>query len=225
MRLLFYRLRPVSWSVLVVASSLWLLTIDLAGPRLGPVDLVYATRAAGALVGIQAAFLVSSEVDPPHSLLQGAPVPYWRTAASRLVLWVVIMAGVLVLVVSHIGTGQVGHELSFETHLRVTTNASELAETAVAAFVLATGLAYGLATVLGSLLGAAIGLGVLAVAGAMYFGQSGSLLSGALDVLAYFWWELGIGVGTGLAAVVAIRSGASEGFGFNFPKRTAPRTS
>ena len=217
MRLFWYRLRPVSWPVLVVVSSLWLLAIDLAGPRLGSVDIVHATRAAGALVGIQAAFLVSSEVDPPHPLLQGAPVPYWRTAASRLVLWVVIMAGVLVLVVSHIGADQVGHELSFETHLRVTTSASELAETAVAAFVLATGLAYCLATVLGSLLGAAIGLGALAVAGAVYFGRSGSLLSGALDVLAYFWWELGIGVGTGLAAVVAIRSGASEGLGFNFP--------
>ena len=93
---------------------------------------------------------------------------------------------------------------------RVTTNSSERAETAVAAFVLATGLAYCLATVLGSFLGAAIGLGVLAVAGAVYFGRSTSLLSGAVDVLAYFWWELGIGVGAGLAALVAIRWGASE---------------
>ncbi|MGO9878587.1 MAG: hypothetical protein ACLPSM_04410 [Acidimicrobiales bacterium] len=225
MRLLFYRLRPVSWSVLVVASSLWLLTIDLAGPRLGPVDLVYATRAAGVLVGIQAAFLVSSEVDPPLPILQGAPVPYWHTATSRLVLWVVVMAGVLVLVVSHIGAGQVGHELSFEARLRFATGASELAESAVAAFVLATGLAYLLATVLGSLLGAAIGLGVLAVAGAVFFGQSGSPLAGTPDVLAYLWWELGIGVGTGLAAVVAVRSGISEGLRFNLPKRRAPRTS
>ena len=58
MRLFWYRLRPVSWPVLAVVSSLWLLAIDLAGPRLGSVDIVHATRAAGALVGIQAAFLV-----------------------------------------------------------------------------------------------------------------------------------------------------------------------
>ncbi len=218
MRLLWYRFRPVSWPVLAVVSSLWLLAIDVAGPRLGTVGLVYATKSAGALVGIQAAFLVSSEVDPPHSLLQAAPVAYWRTAASSQVLWVVIMAGVLVLVVSHIGAGQVGRQLLFESHLRVDMSASRLAEAAVAAFVLATGLAYCLATVFGSLLGAAIGLGVLALAAAMFF-------SGTPDVLAYFWWELGIGVGTGLAAVVAIRSGVSEGLGFNFPKRTAPRTS
>ena len=108
MRLFWYRLRPVSWPVLATVSVLWLLVIDLAGPRLGPVVIVYATRAAGALVGIQAAFLVSSEVDPPHPLLQGAPVPYWRTAALRLVLWAVLMASVLVLVVSHIGAGPVG---------------------------------------------------------------------------------------------------------------------
>jgi hypothetical protein len=220
--LFWYRLRPVSWPVLAVASSLWLLAIDVAGPRLGPFDLVYATKAAGALVGIQAAFLVSSEVDPPHPLLQGAPVPYWRTAASRLVLWIVITAGVLVLVVSHIGAGQVGHELSSEAHLRVTTSASELAEAAVAAFVLATGLAYCLATVLGSLLGTAIGLGVLAVAAAVFFGRSGPLLSGTPDVLAYFWWEMGIGVGTGLTAVIAVRSGISEGLRLNLHKSGYP---
>jgi hypothetical protein len=225
MRLFWYRLRPVSWPVLAVVSSLWLLAIDVAGPRLGPFDLVYATKAAGALVGIQAAFLVSSEVDPSHSLLQGAPVPYWRTAASRLFLWVVVMAGVLVLVVSHIGAGPVGRQLSFETHLRVTTNASQLAEAAVATFVLATGLAYCLATVLGSFLGAAIGLGVLAVAGAVFFGRSGPRLSGTPDVLAYLWWELGIGIGTGLAAVIAVRSGISECLGINLPKTRAPGTS
>jgi hypothetical protein len=129
-----------------------------------------------------------------------------------------MMASVLVMVVSHLGVGPVGRQLFFESHLRVDMSASRLAEAAVAAFVLATGLASFLATGLGSLLGAAIGLGVLALAAAMFF-------SGTPDVLAYFWWELGIGVGTGLAAVVAIRSGASEGLGFNFPKRTAPRTS
>jgi len=223
-RLLWYRLRPVSWPVLAVISSLWLLAIDLAGPRLGPVDVVYATRAAGALIGIQAAFLVSSEVDPPHPILQGAPVPYWRTAASRLILWVVIMAGVLALVVSHIGVGQVGHELSLEAHLRVTTGASELAEAAVAAFVLTTGLAFCLATVLGSLHAVAIGLGVLAVVAALLFERSGPSSSASPDLLAYFWWELGIGVGTAFTAVVAIRSGAPQGLGFSIPKRRAART-
>ncbi len=142
MRLFWYRLRPVSWPVLATVSVLWLLVIDLAGPRLGPVVIVYATRAAGALVGIQAAFLVSSEVDPPHPLLQGAPVPYWRTAAVRLVLWAVLMASALVLVVSHIGAGPVGRELFYDSGLRFGPSAPHLAETAVAAFVLATGLAY-----------------------------------------------------------------------------------
>lgn len=211
MRLFWYRLRPVSWPVLATVSVLWLLVIDLAGPRLGPVVIVYATRAAGALVGIQAAFLVSSEVDPPHPLLQGAPVPYWRTAALRLVLWAVLMASALVLVVSHIGAGPVGRELFYDSGLRFGPSAPHLAETAVAAFVLATGLAYCLATVLGSLLGASIGLGVLAVAAAVFFGRSS-------PVLAYFWWELGIGVGTVLTAVVAIRSGAPACLGFSSPK-------
>jgi hypothetical protein len=90
MTLLRYRLRPVPWVPLVGLSAAWLVAAGLVAPASGQITLFYLIQSNGLLIGLGASFLVSSEVDGAEPILQASPIPFWRTPAQRLALWLTI---------------------------------------------------------------------------------------------------------------------------------------
>ena len=85
------RLRPVPWGWLALFAAGWfLLTALLAGGPGGSEAGVVVFRWAAFLLGLGGAVLTAPETDPAWDVLRGAPVPWWRTLALRLVGWLAL---------------------------------------------------------------------------------------------------------------------------------------
>jgi hypothetical protein len=137
-------------------------------------------QVAAAVLGLQSAWLVSDDIDPPLTLLITTPRTYRRAAALRALIWLTLSTGALSL------TAQFW---SGDTPWPVL-------EAALAVLALAAGVSLTTAAWLGSHLGGAVALGVLLVAGlfvaSIHTGHA--LVTGSPDPAAHAAWELGIGL-------------------------------
>ena len=102
----------------------------------------------GLLMGIEASFTLSSEVDPPRVLLETTPKPYLSTVTIRLASW---------LAVGHLALAAVSIALNGRWAFRFGT----LMIGSVPALLFASGLALVFAALFGSYTGGAVGLGAL----------------------------------------------------------------
>jgi hypothetical protein len=191
MTLLWYRLRPVPWPVVLVISTAWLVATDHFGPRLGPGSAGTLLNVAAGVLGVQAAWFVSEDVDPPARLLVTTPLGYWRLPALRLALWSAVgVAGMWAAI------GNWPDPLPRGTGVG-----------AAAAFVLASGAALLLASLLGSHLGgglAIVGLSAAAVIVARAHESATAARGAPAGVADGAWLEAVIGMALILLALVRV---------------------
>ena len=142
--------------MLVGVAAAWLALAGLVTWSFRPAMEIPARTSAifllleiGALVlGLGAAFLVSEDVDPPKSLLRALPIPYWRTAFVRFVLWFLV-SGIVLEVFVRIGDPV------------VPATAGTLRAAAFPTLLLVAGCSLLGAAVFGSLIGGAATLGLV----------------------------------------------------------------
>lgn len=166
MSLLSYRLRPVPWLPMCAVSGGWAAAVVLLGPSLGPRGMFQMLEGLGLLMGIEASFTLSSEVDPPRVLLETTPKPYLSTVMIRLGAW---------LAVGHLALAAVSIALNGRWAFRFGT----MMIGSVPALLFASGLALVLAALFGSYTGGAMCIGAL---GLMVVAQA-SLKSMPLELL------------------------------------------
>ena len=180
MTLLRYRLRPVPWLLLGAIAACWLAVTDHFGPRFGASTEIDLMQVAAAVLGLQSAWLVSDDVDPPLTLLATTPRTYRRAAALRTLVWLTLSTGALTLTAQYWPGGTPWPVL----------------EATLAVLVLAAGVSLTTAAWLGSHLGGAVALGVLLVAGLFVAGvhTGRAVATSSSDPAAHAAWELGIGL-------------------------------
>jgi hypothetical protein len=155
MTVLWYRLRPVPWPLLVLLGAVWAIATAWAGPGMGELAGARSVQACGLVLGLGGAFLVSAETDPPQPILRSVPVGYWRAVAVRIAAWAVIGLAVLAL-------------LAERTAPREQLKVAPVFMAAAATYLLAVAASVLLATMAGSYVGgclALVGLAGLALAG------------------------------------------------------------
>lgn len=206
MNLLRYRLRPVPWLPMCAVSGGWAAAVVLLGPSLGPKGMFRMLEGLGLLMGIEASFTLSSEIDPPRMLLETTPKPYLSTVTVRLVSW---------LAIGHLALAAVSIALNGRWAFRFGT----LMLGSVPALLFGSGLALVCTALFGSYTGGAVGFGAL---GLMLVAQASlqSLPLGLLDIPdVRSWrtdrvWILGFAFALLLVGIWLIRTQ---------PNRTNPR--
>jgi hypothetical protein len=180
MTMLRYRLRPIPWPLLGAIAACWLAVTDRFGPRFGASTDIDFMQVAAAVLGVQFAWLVSDDVDPPLTLLVTTPRTYRRAAAQRVLIWLVISTGALIVTAQYWPGG----------------TPRPVLEAALAVLVLAAGVSFTTAAWLGSHLGGAVALGVLLTGGLLVAGiHTGHAVAAASpDPAAHAAWELSAGL-------------------------------
>ncbi len=180
MTLLGYRLRPVPWLLLAAIAACWLAVTDDFGPHFGASSEIVLMQVAAAVLGVQSAFLVSDDVDPPLTLLTTTPRTYRRAAALRALIWLSLSTGALAMTAQYWPGGTPWQVL----------------EAALAVLVLATGVSLTTAVWLGSHLGGAVALGVLITGGVLVASvhTGRAVVAGSPNPAVQAAWELGVGL-------------------------------
>jgi hypothetical protein len=189
---------------MTVISAAWLIVTEHFGPRFGVGNAGSLLKVAAGVLGVQAAWVVSEDIDPPARLLASTPLGYWRLPAVRLALWSALCVGGLWATI-----GQWPSALPGGMTLAI-----------VAVFVLASGTALLLAGWAGSHAGGGLAIAVLASAGVIAAGLHRSTSAGthaglgsqgpaSPDLLGGAWLEALFGVILILTALVRTGSASS----------------
>ena len=180
MTLLHYRLRPIPSLLMGGTAACWLLLTDHFGPRFGVGTEIDLLQVAGAVLGVQSAWLVSDDVDPPATLLTSTPRTYRRAVGVRVMIWLALSAIALSVTAQYWPGG----------------TPRPVVEAALSVLVLAAGVSLTTGARLGSHLGGAVAIGILLVAGVLVASiHSGpTVASASPDSAVHAAWELGIGL-------------------------------
>jgi hypothetical protein len=139
---------------MVLISAGWLIVTQHFGPRFGVGNAGNLMKVAAGVLGVQAAWLVSEDIDPPADLIGSTPLGYWRLPAVRLALWSMLCVGGLWATIGQWPTALPGGTL-FST---------------AAVLVLASGIALLLAACAGSHTGGGLAIAVLSAGGVIAAG-------------------------------------------------------
>jgi hypothetical protein len=180
MTLLHYRLRPIPWLLMGGTAACWLALTDHFGPRFGVGTETDLMQVAGAVLGVQSAWLVSDDVDPAVTLLTSTPRTYRRAVAVRVMIWLALSTVALAVTEQYWPGG----------------TPRPVVEAALGVLGLAAGVSLTTGAWLGSHLGGAVAIGILLVAGVLVASiRSGRTVASASSGSAvHAAWELGIGL-------------------------------
>jgi len=151
--------------------------------------------------GLGAAFMVSTDIDPPEAVLRVAPIAYWRTAGLRLLAWLSVGGSVLLSVAPTLNAKPVSAG-----------SIVVLWESFLPDFVLVSAVCFLAATIFGSYVGGGVSfvvIGGLALSGSRLrrfpLGLTEAPPTSNGSVAVWHRWQLGRGA-VGLLSLVMIVS-------------------
>lgn len=149
------------------------------------------------MLGVQSAWLVSGDVDPPVTLLTTTPRTYRRAVSERFVMWLALSSGALFLAAQSWPGG----------------TAWPVLRASFGVLVLAAGVSLEAGSRLGSHLGGAVAVGLLLVAGVLLASIRGGRMatSASAAPAAHAAWELGIGLVLICSALVRLQRRSIRG--------------